>query len=89
MATSAAHRDFLSYLQRPFDVLVVHLGRGQVRFEGHLEGKRGTTLSRRTLNYCILLCTFFLFILCTQVEFALNFIVLKSTRTIFNSKGSK
>lgn len=88
MATSAAHRDFLSYLQRPFDVLVVHLGRGQVRLEGHLGGKRGTTLSRRTLNYCILLCAFFfIIILCTQVEFALNFIVLKSTTTIFNSKG--
>lgn len=64
MVMSAAHRDFLSYLQRPFDVLVVHLGRGQVRFEGHLEGgKRGKTLSRRTLNYCILPCAF-LFLFC-------------------------
>lgn len=29
---------FLSYLQRSFDVLVMHLGRGQVRFEGDLGG---------------------------------------------------
>lgn len=62
MAMSAADRDFLPYLQRPFDVLVVHLGRGQVRFERHLGGKRGKTLRKPTLNDCILLYTFFIFL---------------------------